>query len=107
MKEEKGKLYVKVMEVDDELGTKTVVAVCDAELLGKVFREGDKVLVINEEFFKGFLVDPDEVIDYIEKAYTALIVGERAVNIALKSKVIHPDAILRISGIPYAQLVRL
>ena len=36
-----GKLYLKVMEVDDGIGIKTVIAICDAELLGKTFREGD------------------------------------------------------------------
>jgi len=102
-----GKLYLKVMEGDDGTGIKTVIAICDAELLGKTFREGDKVLAINEEFFKGDLVDTDEVMPYLERAYTALIVGERAVSLALELGLIHPDAILKISGIPYAQIVRM
>ena len=44
---------------------------------------------------------------YLERAYTALIVGERAVSLALELGLIHPDAILKISGIPYAQIVRM
>jgi len=102
-----GKLYIKVMEINDELGPRTVVGLCDAELIGKIFREGEKVLNINEEFFKGMLIDPDEAVPYLEKAYTAMIVGRRAINIALKLRLIHPKAILKVSGIPYAQFVRI
>ena len=102
-------IYLKVMEVDDGLMIKTVVSVCDEELLGKVFREGDKVLAINEEFFGGELLSKDfedEIIEYLRRAYTAMIVGERSVSIALKHKVIHPEAVKKIAGIPYAQIVR-
>ncbi len=104
-----GGIYLRVMEVDDGFMIKVVVSVCDEELLGKVFREGDRVLAINKEFFGGQLLSTDyedEIIDYLRRAYTAMIVGERSVSLALKNRVIHPEAVMRIAGVPYAQIVR-
>ncbi|RLG81971.1 MAG: DUF424 domain-containing protein [Thermoprotei archaeon] len=102
-----GRVYVNVMEVDDEAGSRRVVAVCDEELLGKVFKEGRITLVVNKEFFKGSLVDLDEAIEYLRYAYTAMLVGERIIGEALRLRLIHPDAVIRVSGVPFAQIVRI
>ncbi len=102
-----GEVYVKVMEVDDAAGIRMVVAVCDKELLGKKFSEGEVVLDINKDFFEGFLTDIDEALHYVENAFTAMLVGENIVQEAIKAGLIHPEAVLKVSGIPYAHVVRL
>jgi len=100
-------VYVKVMEVNDVGGVKIVVAVCDKELLGREFTEGEVVLTVNKDFFEGFLTDVDEALHYIRNAFTAVIVGEGIVNEAIKAGIIHPEAVLKVSGVPYAHIVRL
>ncbi len=100
------RFYINVMKVEDAFGEKYVVAVCDAELLGKTFKEGEVTLSVNVEFFKGFEAYEDEVMEYLKKAYTAMIVGERAVNLAIRNKLVHPEAVMKVSGVPYAQIVR-
>ena len=104
---DKGEVYIKVMEVDDAAGVRIVVAVCDKELLGKKFSEGEIVLDINKDFFGGFLADIDEALHYLENAFTAMLVGDNIIKEAIKAGLIHPDAVLRVSGIPYAHIVRL
>ncbi|MCD6428623.1 MAG: DUF424 domain-containing protein [Desulfurococcales archaeon] len=100
-------VYVKVMEVDDVAGVRMVVAVCDKELLGKKFSEGEVILDVNKDFFGGFLTDIDEALHYVENAFTAMLVGENIVQEAIKAGLIHPEAVLKVSGVPYAHIVRL
>ena len=101
-------VYVKIHTTSDiSQDFNEVVAVCDEELLGRVFREGDVVLHINEEFFKGFLVTLDEAMHHARNAPVVVLVGEASVSRALKEGLVHPDAILRVSGVPYAQVIKL
>lgn len=101
-------VYVKIhVTTDVSQDFNEVVAICDEDLLGKEFQEGDVVLHVNEEFFKGFLATLDEAIHHARNASIAVFVGEVAVSKAVKEGLVHPDAILRVSGVPYAQVVRL
>lgn len=98
--------YVKVSEVDAEGVVRRVVGACDEELLGKIFREGDFILEVNEEFFGGELVELDEAIAIIEMADNVMAVGERLVNELVKVGLVHPLAVRRIGGVPYTLILR-
>ncbi len=87
-------------------GNDLIVTVCDEELLGMVFREGDKVLDISNDFYGGELVDENEVVTVIREASILTLVGERAVNIAIREGLIHPESVLRIKGVPYAMFFK-
>jgi len=100
--------YVKVQKVEDELGdVKEVVGICDVELLGKTFKEGGVILVINKEFFGGFKTSVDEALEYLRRAYTAMIVGQHIVRRAINAGLIHPESVRFVKGIPYAQMARM
>lgn len=86
-------------------GEDFVVAICDHDILGKSFEEGDCCLHVNERFYKGRLVSLEEGLAAMEQATIANIVGERIVAGALKSKLIHERGILRIQNVPHAQLI--
>ena len=83
-----------------------VVAICDSELLGKTFEEGNRCLTLHENFFKGEEKSDDDVLDIIEKGsyddYTFNIVGEKSVNLALKSGLIKPEGVFYIQSVPIA-----
>jgi len=79
-----------------------LVNICDEELLGKEFRETGIILSINEDFYKGIIVDEDVIVDEMKKADILIVIGRRAVNVAIREKVIHPFAVLEVEGIPYA-----
>jgi len=103
-----GKVYVKVHDVNDELGyPRIVVAICDENVLGRTYSEDDVRLEVNEEFFGGFLADVEEALDYIRQAYTGMLVGETIVKSAVRAGLIHPESVLRVNGVPYAQFVRM
>ncbi len=101
-------VYVKIhVTTDISQDFREVVAICDEELLGKKFQEGDVVLHLNEEFFKGFLATLDEAMHHARNAPIVVLAGEASVDRAVKEGLVHPDAILRVCGVPYAQVIRL
>jgi uncharacterized protein len=83
-----------------------VVAVCDAELLGKKFEEGIKQLDVRENFFKDQEMEEEKAIDLMKfqlrEDATFNIIGEKSINAAIKAEVISPDAIAKVAGIPFA-----
>jgi hypothetical protein len=84
-----------------------LIAVCDEELLGKILNEKDICFDVSEKFFKGLKMSVEEAIDLIRNADTANLIGARIVNRAMKEKLVHPEAIMSIAGIPHAQIVKL
>lgn len=79
-----------------------LVNVCDEELLGKEFRDKGIVLSIKEDFYKGIIVDEDAIVDEMRRADILIIVGKRAVEVAIREKIIHPLAVISVEGVPYA-----
>ena len=90
---------------------RNVVAICDSELLGKYFEENLFQLDIKESFYKGDAPEgaskktEDEIIQIIKdmksEDATFNIVGERAVNAAIKAELISKDSVRTIQGIPF------
>lgn len=85
----------------------TLLATCDAELLGKVLREGRIVFEIREEFYKGLKVSVEEAIDLVEQSTIVNMVGRKIIEKAVEKGLIHPEAVIKISGIPHAQIIKM
>lgn len=85
---------------------RNVVAICDSNLIGKTFQEGEKSIFVNPNFFQGEEKTPEEILEIIEKGsaedYTFNIVGEESVGLAIKSGIIKETGIIKIQGIPIA-----
>ena len=88
-------------------GHQVLLATCDAELLGKVLRDGKIVFEVREEFYKGSKVSVEEAVDLMKQCTVVNMVGKCIVDKALEKGLIHPEAILKISGVPHAQIVKL
>lgn len=96
-------VYVKVRR----WGRHVLLAICDAEILGKTLTEGHIVFKVKEEFYKGFKTDVDEAIDLIEQSTIVNMIGRNIVKRAIERGFVHPEAVLMISGIPHAQIVKI
>ncbi len=94
-------MYMKKYETEGQI----IVAVCDKNILGKKFKEGELVLKLDDCFYKGDEVCTEEVIDALSSATIANIVGEKAIACAVDCGCIDPDTIIFIQGIPHAQMV--
>lgn len=90
-----------------KLEKRILLAICDADVLGKTLKHGKIVFQIREEFYKGSLVSLEEAIDLIQQSTIINMVGRRIVKKALEKGLVHPDAVLEIEGIPHAQIVKL
>ena len=84
-----------------------LLAVCDVELAGKTLREGKIVFEVREEFYKGTKVTIDEAISLMENCSIVNMVGQYIVGKAIEKGFVHPDAVMEISGVPHAQIVKL
>jgi hypothetical protein len=88
---------------------RTVIAVCDKELIGKKFEQGLLQLDIKESFYKGEegkQVSEEEATNLMEsfsdEDATFNIVGKKSVACALKCGVIEKEGIKTVQGIPFA-----
>lgn len=83
-----------------------IVAICDAELLGKKFEKGVFQLEVKKEFYGGEKKTEKEVIEIMKifstEDATFNIVGHKATNSALKAGIISEKGILKIQDVPYA-----
>jgi len=85
---------------------RNVVAVCDKELIGKIFEEDRFQLDVKENFYRGKQADEKDVIETMKKmAYedaTFNIVGEKSVQCAIKAEIISEENVGEVQGIPFA-----
>ncbi len=86
-----------------------IMAICDKDLLGKKFEEGERVLEIKPHFYEGEEKTEEEVLRSIELAAaedaTFNIVGKKSIQLALKAGIIKQEGISEIQGIPFALLL--
>ncbi len=86
-----------------------VVSICDSDLLGKIFEEGQFQLDVKEGFYKGEEMDEDETREIILKMAaedaTFNIVGKKSISIAIKTGLIAKEGIKSIQGIPFTMVL--
>ena len=95
------KFRLKVYRVKGEI----VVAVCDSEIVGKTFREGDLKIEVKESFYGDKEVDEEEVRKALRIATIANITGKRAVQLAIEMGIIDRESVLKIGECWHAQMV--
>ena len=88
-------------------GRNVLLAVCDCELLGRTLREGKIVFHIKDEFYNGRKASVEEAIGMIDNSTIVNLVGKCCVEKAIAEGYVHPDAVLKIEGVPHAQIVKL
>jgi uncharacterized protein len=90
-----------------KIGGNVLLAVCDCDLLGRTLREGKIVFKIKDEFYKGKKTTVDEAVSLINNSTIVNLVGKCCVEKAIKEGYVHPDAVLKIEGVPHAQIMKL
>jgi hypothetical protein len=90
-----------------KIGRNVLLAICDCEVLGKTFREGKIVFHVKKEFYNGGKVSVEEAVGMIENSTIVNMVGRNCVEKAIAKGYVHPEAVLRIEGVPHAQIVKL
>ena len=95
------KMFVKIHK-----SLRTVVAICDSDLIGKTFEEGKRQLHIRENFYKDREVNKEELLTIIKRQLledaSFNIVGKESIQIALEAGIIKKEGVHKIKGIPFA-----
>jgi len=89
-----------------KIGRNVLLAICDCEVLGRTLREGKVVFHVKDEFYNGGKVSVDEAVCMIENSTIVNMVGKNCVGKAIEKGYVHPEAVLRIEGVPHAQIVK-
>ena len=96
-----GKVYVKATRH----GSHVLVAICDAELLGKTIKGNDITIKVNESFYKGSLMEAEEAVELIRNASIVNLLGRDIIGEAIKRKLVIPEAVMYISDVPHVQII--
>ena len=84
-----------------------LVSVCDPGLLGETFESEQVSLTVNEEFYGGDPADEDSVVDSLQRAVVANLVGVKAVELAIKHGFVDEQQVLELEGTLHAQMLRM
>tara|TARA_Y100000310_G_C20613488_1_gene779295 strand:+ start:831 stop:1121 length:291 start_codon:yes stop_codon:yes gene_type:complete len=84
-----------------------LVAVCDADLVGKTLKSGDLDVNISTQFYKGKQVGADAVLKALKGAFAGNFFGKKAVKLAIKIGVVEEDGVKKIANVPHAQFIRM
>ena len=89
--------------------SKLIAAVCDASLIGKIFREKGRVLDLDkyQHFYNGKRASREEVIEHLKKSTSVNLVGDESVAIAIELGLVNKDQVLYIQNIPLVQIYKV
>lgn len=98
-------IYVKVHKRQGHV----CAAACDEELLGETLEEDPYHVTISEGFYRGDLVEDGDpsTSAMFQRCSSLNLFGERAVALGIESGCIDPDNVVRIRGVPHAQMFEL
>jgi hypothetical protein len=89
------------------LGRELLLAAADKDLLGKKLRGEEIKLEVDKEFYEGEDATEEMLLNRLSMCTVANLVGEETVGAALRAGYLDEDCILRIAGVPHAQLAKM
>jgi hypothetical protein len=88
-------------------GKDLLVGACDEKLLGKKFEDGKLQIDVSKDFYGGQKIKREGLIEYLKEATIANLVGPETIKCAIEIGLIDPDCVIKIKGVPHAQMVRM
>lgn len=85
-----------------------MAAIADEEVLGKAaYDEESRVsIIVSEDFYKGDLVDDDNVERVLADADVLVLAGDRIISKAVKMGLVDPESVLRVGGLSHVQVFK-
>ena len=88
-------------------GSDLLIGACDENLIGKKFEDGKFQIDVKKEFYDGERITSDVLKKFLEEATIANLVGKATIKVAINMGLVDPDCIIKIKGVPHAQMVRI
>lgn len=84
-----------------------LVSVCDADVVGETFENGEASLEVDREFYAGEEATVEEVVASLSRATVANLVGSEAVGVAIEHGFVEETNVLEFEGTRHAQYLRM
>lgn len=97
------KISVKIYKQGDDV----LLAACDEDLLGKVYREGEVCLSVKNSFYRGETIECKGLGNKLELCTIANLVGQSTVEAAIEEGFGEWEDVMKVQGIPHLQIVRM
>jgi len=88
-------------------GKDILIGACDENLIGKKFEDGKFQIDVSKNFYDGERIKADFLKIYLKDATIANLVGKETIKFAIDFGFIDADSVIKIKGIPHAQMVRM
>jgi len=86
---------------------KSILAVCDVELLGKTIKYRDIDFAVSSSFYGNRRAGGQEILEKARKAVIVNVVGKRIVELLVKNKLVDGGSVLWMGDVPHVQIVRI
>ena len=84
-----------------------LVSVCDPDVLGETFENGEASLTVDPDFYEGEVATAEEVVASLARCSVANLVGNEAVGVAIEHGFVEEANVLKFDGTVHAQYLRL
>lgn len=84
-----------------------VLACADEELIGRTLEEGKISFKVGAGFYRGKKVSAKELKRLLKEANNINLIGEGPVKAALEEGYLKEEDLIRIEGVPHAQIVKV
>ena len=88
-------------------GNDLLIGACDEKLIGMKFTDSKFQIDVSKEFYDGERISPEILKKYLEDATIANLVGKDTIKCAVELGLVDPECVIKIKGIPHAQIVRM
>ena len=95
--------YFKIHETENE----TILAISDAEIIGKKFEENNLVIEAKEDFYSGEKTNEGNIRKMLGNFSIINAIGNKSVEILVNENLINSENIISIEGVKHAQVTRL
>ncbi len=80
-----------------------ILSLCDEDVIGKKYHEGEMMLDLSSEFYKGEKFSIEEAKEKFKSAYIINAAGKDSVNLLKEKDLITEKNIIIIEGVPFCQ----
>ncbi|MEE9525069.1 MAG: DUF424 family protein [Candidatus Woesearchaeota archaeon] len=91
-----------IVKLHKSLEGRVILAVCDSDICGKKFEEGDLQLDLSSNFYKGEEMDEERILNLMKSVHIVNLCGKKAVELGVKARIIDKENVVVISGVPHA-----
>ena len=85
-------------------GAERVLAAADSDLIGKTLEDGEIVFNVSPHFYDGKVVDAKKLGRLLSEHSNINLVGEQTVGVAIEKKLVTPQDVRKINGVPHVQI---